>query len=63
MCQFVAGKRFLSLVMEQKAETKEMKKVQPKRKKIKRKRSNLPLESKMYMQEGSGKCQAHGFRE
>ena len=63
MCQFVAGKRFLSLVMEQKAETKEMKKVQPKRKKIKRKRSNLPLESKMYMQEGSGKCQAHGFRD
>ena len=63
MCQFVAGKRFLSLVMEQKAETKKMKKVQPKRKKIKRKRSNLPLESKMYMQEGSGKCQAHGFRD
>ena len=63
MCQFVAGKRFLSLVMEQKAETKEMKKVQPKRKKIKRKRSNLPLESKMYKQEESGKCQAHGFRE
>ena len=63
MCQFVAGKRFLSLVMEQKAETKEMKKVQPKRKKIKRKRSNLPLEGKMYKQEESGKCQAHGFRE
>ena len=40
MCYFVASKRFLSLVMEQKqkAETKEMKKVQPKRKKIKRKR-------------------------
>jgi len=34
--------------MEQKAETKEMKKVQPKRKKIKRKRSTLPLESKIY---------------
>ena len=63
MCQFVAGKRFLSLGMEQKAETKEIKKVQPKRKKIKRKRSNLPLESKMYKQEESGKCQAHGFRE
>ena len=48
--KFVVAKRFFSLVkkQKQKAETKEMKKVQPKRKKIKRKRSNLPLESKMY---------------
>ena len=51
MCQFVACKRFPSFIMvqKQKAETKETKRVYPKRKKIEAKRSNLPLESKMYM--------------